>query len=192
MLSGLVPYSGKVGFDDLQLKEVSGEDAYNLIGYLPQDVLMLPGSIAENISSFREPNSERIIEVSRLAGIHDFILKFPEGYDTFLAGGCQNLSGGERQRIGLARAIYNNPACLFLDEPNSALDNSGEMALRNVINYCKNEGKLVIVVSHRRAILEYSDQILEFLENKNVRLLNKNDFLRSFATKQDFDSRFNY
>ena len=150
MLSGLVPYSGKVGFDDLQLKEVSGEDAYNLIGYLPQDVLMLPGSIAENISSFREPNSERIIEVSRLAGIHDFILKFPEGYDTFLAG-CQNLSGGERQReLDWPRAIYNNPACLFLDEPNSALDNSGEMALRNVINYCKNEGKLVIVVSHRR------------------------------------------
>ncbi len=192
LLSGLVRYEGEVSFDNSELKELSSDDSYNLIGYLPQDVLMLPGSIAENISSFRNPNSDRIIEVAKLAGIHDFILKFPEGYDTGIVGGYQNLSGGERQRIGLARAIYNNPACLFLDEPNSALDNSGEVALRNVINYCKNKGKLIVVVSHRRSVLDYSDKILEFLEDKDIRLSGRDEFLRSFSSKQDFDNKFNY
>ncbi len=192
LLSGLVRYEGEVRFDNSELRELSSDDSYNLIGYLPQDVLMLPGSIAENISSFRKPNSDRIIEVAKLAGIHDFILKFPEGYDTGIAGGYQNLSGGERQRIGLARAIYNNPACLFLDEPNSALDNSGEVALRNVINYCKNEGKLIVVVSHRRSVLDYSDKILEFPEDKDIRLSDRDEFLRSFSSKQDFDNKFNY
>ena len=192
LLSGLVRYEGEVRFDNSELRELSSDDSYNLIGYLPQDVLMLPGSIAENISSFRKPNSDRIIEVAKLAGIHDFILKFPEGYDTGIAGGYQNLSGGERQRIGLARAIYNNPACLFLDEPNSALDNSGEAALRNVINYCKNEGKLIVVVSHRRSVLDYSDKILEFPEDKDIRLSDRDEFLRSFSSKQDFDNKFNY
>ena len=192
LLSGLVRYEGEVSFDNSELKELSSDDSYNLIGYLPQDVLMLPGSIAENISSFRNPNSDRIIEVAKLAGIHDFILKFPEGYDTGIVGGYQNLSGGERQRIGLARAIYNNPACLFLDEPNSALDNSGEVALRNVINYCKNKGKLIVVVSHRRSVLDYSDKILEFPEDKDIRLSGRDEFLRSFSSKQDFDNKFNY
>ena len=192
LLSGLVRYEGEGRFDKSELRELSSDDSYNLIGYLPQDVLMLPGSIAENISSFRKPNSDRIIEVAKLAGIHDFILKFPEGYDTGIAGGYQNLSGGERQRIGLARAIYNNPACLFLDEPNSALDNSGEAALRNVINYCKNEGKLIVVVSHRRSVLDYSDKILEFPEDKDIRLSDRDEFLRSFSSKKDFDNKFNY
>ena len=192
LLSGLVAYDGNIKFGNIELDRFSSEDSYNLVGYLPQDVLLLPGSIAENISSFRKPDSERIIEVAKLAGIHDFILKFPAGYDTIITGGYQNLSGGERQRIGLARAIYNHPACLFLDEPNSALDNSGEIALRNVINHCKNKGKLIIVVSHRRSVLEYSDKILQFTEDNNIKLSDRDEFLKSFTSKKDFDNKFNF
>ena len=84
------------------------------------------------------------------------------------------LSGGERQRICLARAIYNNPACLFLDEPNSALDHSGEIALKNVaILSCKNKGKIIIVVSHRRSVLTYSDKIVDFSDNKGFGLTSE-------------------
>ena len=105
-----------------------------------------------------------------MAGIHDFILKFPRGYDSILAGGYRNISGGERQRIGLARAIYNNPACLLLDEPNSALDNPGEIALKNVINYCKNRGVIVIVVTHRRSVLDYSDNVIDLSDSKGSQM----------------------
>ena len=192
LLSGLVRYEGMVKFDKIELRDVSGEMLYDLIGYLPQDVLMLPGTIAENISNFRTTDSKRVIEVAKLVGIHDFILKAPGGYDSVLAGGYQNLSGGERQRIGLARAIYNNPACVFLDEPNSALDHSGELALKNVINHCKSEGKLVIVVSHRRSVLTYSDKVIDFSDPVNLRPLDREKFLTNIGSQKNFDDKFNF
>ena len=127
-----------------------------------------------------------------MVGIHDFILKAPGGYDSVLAGGYQNLSGGERQRIGLARAIYNNPACVFLDEPNSALDHSGELALKNVINHCKSHGKLVIVVSHRRSVLTYSDKVIDFSDPIDLRSLDREKFLTNIGSQKNFDDKFNF
>ena len=184
LLSGLINYEGEIKFDNIELNDMSSNDSYDFIGYLPQDVLMLPGTIAENISNFRTPDSNRVIEVTKLVGIHEFILKAPGGYDSILAGGYRNLSGGERQRIGLARAIYNNPACLFLDEPNSALDHSGEIALKNVINYCRNEGKIIIIVSHRRSVLTYSDKIVDFSDNKGFGLIDRDEYVSRFGTKR--------
>ncbi len=192
LLAGLVRYKGEIKFDNLPLSAFTNANSYNLIGYLPQDVLMLPGSIAENISNFRKPDSKRIIEVAKLVGIHDFILTAPNGYDSLLLGGYQNLSGGERQRIGLARAIYNNPACLFLDEPNSALDHSGEKALKNVITHCKNKGKIIVVVSHRRSVLEYSDKIIDFSDSTNLKVVGQKEFINSIGSREKFDKRFNF
>ena len=111
---------------------------------------MFPGSIAENISGSREPDSERIVEVAKLAGIHEFILKFPRGYDSLLEGGYQNISGGERQRIGLARAIYNNPAVLLLDEPTNNLDIN---TIRWLENTLKSRSSTMIIISHDRRFL---------------------------------------
>ena len=153
---------------------------------------MLPGTVAENISGSRKPDSEQVVSVAKLAGIHDVILRFPLGYDSLLTGGYRDISGGERQRIGLARAIYNNPACLFLDEPNSALDNTGEIALKNVINHCKNKGMLVVVVTHRRSVLSYSDNILDLSDGKEAVMFQRDDYLNKFASQKDFDQKFNF
>ena len=191
-LAGLVTYKGTIKYDEKDLKDFSGTDSQHLIGYLPQDVLMLPGTVAENISGSRKPDSEQVVSVAKLAGIHDVILRFPLGYDSLLAGGYRNISGGERQRIGLARAIYNNPACLFLDEPNSALDNTGEIALKNVINHCKNKGMLVVVVTHRRSVLSYSDNILDLSDAKGAVMFQRDDYLNKFASQKDFDQKFNF
>ena len=192
LLSGLVDYEGTIKFDNFDLKNFSSRDFENCVGYLPQDVLMIPGSVAENIAGLREPDSEGVIKVSKLVGIHEFILKFPNGYDTVLFGGYQNLSGGERQRIGLARAIYNHPACLFLDEPNAALDHSGELALKNAANYCKNLGMVIMVVTHRRSVLDYADYVLDLENNKDVKLLKKEDYLKGFSSKEEFDKKFTF
>lgn len=190
LLSGLTHYEGKIFFDDVSLKEVLSTAPQNFIGYLPQDVLLNPGSVAENIAGLRKPDSEQVVKVAKLAGIHDFILKFPGGYDSMLLGGYQNLSGGERQRLGLARAIYHDPACLFLDEPNSALDPSGELALKNVIDHCRKSGTLILVVTHRRSVLAYSDKILDLSNPEALVFSSKEKYLKRFTSKEDFDKRF--
>ena len=151
---------------------------------------MNPGSVAENIAGLREPESEQVVKVAKIAGIHEFILKFPGGYDSPLKGGYQNLSGGERQRLGLARAIYHDPACLLLDEPNSALDPSGELALKNVIDNCRNNGTLILVVTHRRSVLGYSDKILDLSNPKSIIFSDREEYLKRFTSKEDFDKRF--
>ena len=174
------------------MQEILANASEKYLGYLPQDVLLLPGSVAENIAGLRDPDSKRVVEVAKLVGIHDFILKFPSGYDTLLAGGHQNLSGGERQRLGLARAIYHEPAGLFLDEPNSALDQSGELALKKVIEQCRNDGMLILLVTHRRSVLSYSDKILELSdeEGRGLKLFSRDEYAGNFTSKDDFDRKF--
>ena len=192
LVSGLVDFEGNVKFDERSLTSFSVSDSYKMIGYLPQDVLLVPGTIADNIAGLRKPDSEQVVKVAKLVGIHDFILKFPAGYDTDITASLQTLSGGERQRIGLARAIYNKPACLFLDEPNSALDYSGELALKNVITNCRNNGMLVLVVTHRRSVLSYTDRVLDLSNTKGLQLQDREAFLQSFQSKAEFDRRFTF
>ncbi len=191
LLSGLVNYHGTIKFDSLELRDLTDSNSENLIGYLPQDVAMVPGTVAENIAGLRVPDSKRTVEVAKLAGIHDFILRFPEGYDSKLFGGYQNLSGGERQRVGLARAIYNDPACLFLDEPNAALDHFGELALKNVVNHCKNKGKLILIVTHRRSVLSYSDKVLDLSDN-TPELIERDKYISRFDSEEKFNRRFTF
>lgn len=130
------------------------------IGYLPQEVALLEGSIAENIARFMQPEQEKVIQAAQAAGIHEAILQLPQGYDTRIGPGSSVLSGGQRQLVGLARAIYQQPAIIVLDEPNSHLDDEGEATLITALLLLKNQGKNIVIVSHRTHILNITDRLL--------------------------------
>jgi ATP-binding cassette subfamily C exporter for protease/lipase len=130
------------------------------IGYLPQEVELFDGTIAENIARFGEVDSPKIIAAARCAGLHEMILRFPQGYDTPIGAGGGTLSGGQRQRIGLARAVYGQPALIVLDEPNSNLDETGEAALKSAVTQLKAAGSTVFVISQRPTSIVGADFVL--------------------------------
>lgn len=128
---------GKVRLDGADISQWDKNDLGSSIGYLPQDVELFAGTVSENIARFGEIDSEKVITAAKLAGVHDMILHLPKGYDTILGDNGSGLSGGQKQRIGLARSMYNDPALIILDEPNSNLDDVGERALVSAINELK-------------------------------------------------------
>ncbi len=161
VLMGVWPdVSGQVLLDGVP---VSGWDRVELgphVGYLPQDIELFEGSLAENIARFGKIDSEQVIEAARCAGLHDMILRFPKGYDTPIGEAGGLLSGGQRQRIGLARAVYGSPSLIVLDEPNANLDEVGEAALVKTVQSMKSQGKTVILITHRPGILAVADRVL--------------------------------
>ena len=130
------------------------------LGYLPQDIELFDGSIAENIARFAEVDSLKVIEAAKRTGIHEMILRFPRGYDTQIGEAGGMLSGGQRQRLGLARAMYGNPAILVLDEPNANLDDAGERSLLDAVKDLRGAGKTVILVTHRPSVLAVADLLV--------------------------------
>jgi ATP-binding cassette subfamily C exporter for protease/lipase len=130
------------------------------LGYLPQDVELFGGSIAENIARLGEVDSRKVIEAARSAGLHETILHFPKGYDTPIGDAGHLLSGGQRQRIGLARALYGDPSLVVLDEPNANLDDAGEAALLRAIRELKAKGKTVFLVTHRQGAVAVADRLM--------------------------------
>lgn len=130
------------------------------LGYLPQEVELFDGTVAENIARFGELDSARVIAAARCAGLHEMILRFPQGYDTPIGAGGSALSGGQRQRIGLARAVYGMPALVVLDEPNSNLDEMGETALRQAVAELKAAGSTVFVITQRPTSIAGADFLL--------------------------------
>lgn len=182
LLIGIWPCaSGKVRLDGVDIASWDKLEAGPWLGYLPQDVELLEGSIAENIARFAEVDSERVVQAAERAGVHEMILRFPQGYDTQIGPGGGFLSGGQRQRIALARAIYDSPSLIVLDEPNSNLDESGEAALIKTVNDLKAGGSAIVIVTHRTSILAAVDKLL-LLRDGSVQLFGpRNDVLNALA-----------
>lgn len=130
------------------------------VGYLPQDPLLLDGTVRENIARFRTGDIADVVAAARLAGVHELIGSLPQGYETRLSDAGARLSGGQRQRIALARAVYGDPKLLVLDEPNSNLDAEGEAALVEAIEVVRKRGATVVVVAQRMSILKRADKLL--------------------------------
>jgi ATP-binding cassette subfamily C protein len=160
-LTGVWPLArGAVRLDGAALQSWSPEELGRHIGYLPQDVQLFDGSITENISRFEErPESLRVVAAAAAAGVHEMVLRLPNGYETRIGEGGSALSAGQRQRIALARALYGEPFLLVLDEPNSNLDSDGEKALLDAIGRVKTRGGIVVVIAHRPAVLKAADTV---------------------------------
>jgi ABC-type protease/lipase transport system fused ATPase/permease subunit len=138
------------------------------IGYLPQDVVLMEGSIAENIGRLQAEDAEGIVAAAQMAGVHEMILRMPRGYDTAVGEAGGYLSAGQRQRIGLARALYGKPKLLVLDEPNASLDPAGEEALGAALMAAKAEGAIVLVITHRSAVLRFCDEVIDLSQWRNL------------------------
>jgi PrtD family type I secretion system ABC transporter len=163
------PDAGTIRFDGADIQSWDARTRGAFVGYLPQDVELFDGTIAENIGRFGALDSEAIVAAAKRADVHDLILRLPLGYDTPIGRGGSALSGGQRQRIGLARAVFGNPAIVVLDEPNSNLDDVGEAALVHAVSQMKAAGTTVVVISHRPSILSATDQIM-ILDAGKIRL----------------------
>ncbi|MGH6900926.1 MAG: type I secretion system permease/ATPase, partial [Geminicoccaceae bacterium] len=162
------PYSGKIRLDGAEISMWNREELGPHLGYLPQDVELFEGTVAENIARFGELDSAKIVEAAQRAGVHDMILELPQGYETRLAGNGGALSGGQRQRIALARAVYDDPVVVVLDEPNSNLDAAGEQALAEAIQHMKRSGTTVVLMSHRSKVLRQADHMLMLKDGTGV------------------------
>jgi PrtD family type I secretion system ABC transporter len=152
--------TGSVRLDGTELSHWDSTQLGRNIGYLPQEIELFSGTIAENIARLGTVDQEAVIEAAQLAAVHGMIQRLPEGYNTSIGEGGLGLSGGQRQRIGLARALYRRPALIVLDEPNSNLDSDGEAALLVALNQLKSARRTVIVVTHKRNILAAADKVL--------------------------------
>jgi ATP-binding cassette subfamily C exporter for protease/lipase len=151
---------GKVRLDGADVFLWNKDELGPHMGYLPQDIELFAGSISENIARFGKVDADKVVNAAKLAGVHDLILRLPEGYDSMIGDGGLGLSGGEKQRLGLARALYDEPALIVLDEPNSNLDDIGEIALTQAIIRLRQMRKTVVLISHRPSIIRETNKLL--------------------------------
>lgn len=158
---------GKVRLDGADIYQWNKAELGPHIGYLPQDIELFGGTVSENIARFGDINPEQVVLAAKRAGVHEMVLQLPKGYDTLLGDGGLGLSGGQRQRLGLARALYGDPALIVLDEPNSNLDDVGEHALLVAIAELRQRGKTIVLITHRTNVISATTKLL-FLRDGTV------------------------
>lgn len=152
--------AGHVRLDAVDIFQWNKEELGPHIGYLPQTIELFAGTVSENIARFGEVQPDKVISAAKQAGVHEMILRLPDGYDTLLGDDGAGLSGGQKQRLGLARAIYNEPSLIILDEPNSNLDEAGEQALAITIKQLQKRHKTVVMITHRSSAIAVSNKLL--------------------------------
>lgn len=185
VLVGVWPtLAGTVRLDGADIHQWNRDQLGPYIGYLPQDIELFSGTIAENIARFREADPLQVVAAARQAGVHEMILRLPQGYDTLLGDDGSGLSGGQKQRIALARALYGSPILLVLDEPNSNLDAVGEAALSSAIAQLKAQGRTVVLVTHRSSSLGQADKLLVLSEGQAQVFGPRDDVLKALSAVQ--------
>jgi ATP-binding cassette subfamily C protein/ATP-binding cassette subfamily C protein EexD len=161
LIAGTVPpTTGHVRLDGADIGVWMASGGHRYFGYLPQDVELFAGTVAENISRLSAASSADVIAAARLVDLHDTIMRLPKGYDTNIGEGGARLAGGQRQKLGLARAFFRDPRLIVLDEPNASLDPEGEESLRQAIAEMKSRGATVIIIAQRLGILSVADSVL--------------------------------
>ena len=177
------PAGGSIRLDAAALDQYDPETLGRHVGYLPQRVQLFDGTIAENIARLSlDPDAAKVVAAARKADAHEMILELPDGYDTRINAGQQRLSGGQIQRIGLARALYDDPVILVLDEPNSNLDNDGTLALNQAIRSVKADGRSVIIMAHRPAAIQECDLLLVIDRGVGTAFGPRDTVLKSMVT----------
>jgi ATP-binding cassette subfamily C exporter for protease/lipase len=161
LLVGVWPaVMGKVRLDGADIYQWNKGELGPNVGYLPQDIELFSGTISENIARFGEVDAEKVVQAAKRAGVHELILHFQKGYDTLLGVGGAGLSGGQKQRLGLARAMYGDPSLIVLDEPNSNLDDVGELALVQAVSDLRQRGKTIVLITHRASTISITNKLL--------------------------------
>lgn len=183
------PTAGKVRIDRADICSWDPEKLGPYIGYLPQDVELFSGSVAENIARLGEVDSQKVIRAAQMAGVHHMVLALPKGYDTQIGEHGAALSGGQRQRVGLARALYGDPKIVVLDEPNSNLDEEGEASLMQSIMNLKQLGSTVVLVTHKPNILAAVDNIMVMQDGQIVLCGGRDDVLRKMDEMRQEQAR---
>ena len=172
------PTLGCVRLDGAEVFDWISANLAPYIGYLPQQVELFPGSVAENIARFGPLDSDMVIAAAKLAGVHELILELPQGYETEVDMQGSRISLGQRQRIALARALYDDPVFIVLDEPNSNLDSAGDQALTRALLTLKKRGRTIVIVTHRPAALETADKVLLLREGSVAKFGERDEVLR--------------
>lgn len=188
LLAGVLPpSSGVVRLDGADIRQLRPELLGPALGYLPQDVELFPGSVADNIARFSTTpgglDGEAVVGAAQAAGAHELISRLPQGYDTPVGEGGRQLSGGQRQRVALARALYGDPALVVLDEPDASLDAEGEEALIGTLQRLRERGAAVVVVTQRRRLVSAADKLIVLREGMVERVGTRGDAAQGRAAE---------